>query len=500
MPGVLFEGRGGGKILGLASEAKSASATSTTKVDNEFVDSAACGDMDGVINQRQRKSVMDSAQERHLLADIALKEEATIDRELAADQTGKKKEEDEIQAEREVKEYEAEREIIQKYEDDAKAIAAYSVYLQAKDNLRQGDAKSQIARELFYKARKMGLPAELTERAETYIDEMQNMYMAGELDLVELKTPEQRAELLFDNTICTAEEFAHPPWAVEGAKVWRSKKITHLVDLIRNRRAGGVKEDSVTLGDVFDLCAKHANAYIFGGFVRDAIAGVQSNDIDITFATDKQGIANLGAEAKKLGWNVRLISITNERIGKKSDGKYIGFGNGKDGFPCVEGRLPWNGETPEKEFGWQYGDFSCNSMMYCLNNNVVVERAPFGIDDAKHRILRVPLPLARRHFWAPELNAHIRWIKFRLRGFKGERESTDWMVTEFRQLLDKSHASYDLHAAKTESNVLAVNRIRRGYFDPVFRRIFGKEMQEQRVTIAELVHVVSNSRQLAIHA
>jgi ankyrin repeat protein len=61
MPGVLFEGRGGGKILGLASEAKSPSTTSTTKVDNEFVDSAACGDMDGVINLLANKDYPSAA-------------------------------------------------------------------------------------------------------------------------------------------------------------------------------------------------------------------------------------------------------------------------------------------------------------------------------------------------------------------------------------------------------------------------------------------------------
>lgn len=136
--------------------------------------------------------------------------------------------------------------------------------------------------------------------------------------------------------------------------------------------------------------------YIFGGFLRDVVAGLPYNDIDMIMSSNTRLLFE--GDYKKYG-------LTQFDFEEHAGSHYEKFSN-------LEGRVFWlyrgkigqvdvdfvsvpiyvhAKETPKQAVMWavQQVDLVCCGLLYSYPRNTIVELVPGAYADAKNRVLRV---------------------------------------------------------------------------------------------------------------
>lgn len=288
--------------------------------------------------------------------------------------------------------------------------------------------------------------------------------LAHEFELTANDAVDDLSKLIPLNNTTTG--FEKQPWDTSGAKVFRSASFTEFIDLICNNKVPGLTNTFGHQLSIKDLLEKLATiqpqipTLMMGGFIRDVIKNKMADDVDLYFATDKEGIKRMAELAVKEGWPYSLGKVKKGKdtrcgaiLEEHNDGyykhldwvdaakqqfpkhnirrSYISFGrpidsNGNDLPFAIEGAIPQNplaakSDTEPVKFGWGRGDFSCNSLMYCTTNKIPIDPTGRGVGDcqAKPAILRIPYPNEQWPVWKNLLHEHVnifRWFKFRARG------------------------------------------------------------------------------------
>jgi hypothetical protein len=169
-----------------------------------------------------------------------------------------------------------------------------------------------------------------------------------------------------------------------------------------------------------------AKVYLFGGFIRDTIRGKEAHDVDLSFATDgTQGIKRIVDAVQKRHWTIEV---------GMADGLYVKFGTFTEGDMQVEGRVFCGLDgTP----GWQMGDFACNSLLYCMELEYIIDMTGHGVQDClapNNPQLRIPYVTAQDMWdhvmWAPNpWGLLYRWFRFRARGCQPcNAKERDWIM------------------------------------------------------------------------
>ncbi len=156
----------------------------------------------------------------------------------------------------------------------------------------------------------------------------------------------------------------------------------------------------------------HARCYIAGGAVRDVLLGLKCKDIDIecydiSVEDFEIAMGNLGAQGAGKSFFVykyRQLDISLPRTERKT-------GVGHKGFEVTL--------TTQAKEASQRRDFTINAMMYDIQNQQILDFW-YGIDDLKHKVLRVVDP----HSFGDDSLRVLRAMQFASRfGFKVEPQS-----------------------------------------------------------------------------
>lgn len=216
------------------------------------------------------------------------------------------------------------------------------------------------------------------------------------------------------------------PWHGDGVKVWKADAaVASMKDTLKQKAPGqGGKTMAGILQTIRDAGVP---VYAMGGFVRDALQGKASKDIDLGFGCDASEIVSL---AMKKG-------IAFEHPGP---GGLVKLGYKDDsGVPPLEGkalfglnadRVPVVANAPKStdgdlEMENTYGDFAHGRLWYDPVNDAIVDPTGHGVEDALTHTLRIPVPEEQWDGWVKGSPAKIwRYWKFRARGEQPLDEKT----------------------------------------------------------------------------
>jgi hypothetical protein len=228
---------------------------------------------------------------------------------------------------------------------------------------------------------------------------------------------------LFDRPIITfrAESAA-------DAQIWYER-----IDAARR----GLLDRGFTQGELLEELADGTGVglYVKGGCLRDIVGGEVGNDIDMNFATTKEGIKNMEAFAKERGWPVTT---------KANHPDYIHFGTPEK--RDLEGKIfrcPYT-----REYDWGVAEFACNDLNYSLKHKVLLEMSENAIEDSRKRIARFPFrpwlvdadPALdregqKKRWIETEPNIVIRWLKLRTKNFNTGNETRQAILEVFAEVL-----------------------------------------------------------------
>lgn len=207
--------------------------------------------------------------------------------------------------------------------------------------------------------------------------------------------------------------------------------------------------------------------YVVGGSVRDVISGEKSNDVDIVTAMPIMKFEPL------------LKSMFHQKISVSARNGYARLGGiGKSGDPFIDLKLFCHCGTGSQDvlFGSDFAldigmrDFACNAIYYDPINEVLVDPSGRGLVDAAAKILSLVCDSEAR---SPQARGQIaiRYFKFLMRGYSGDKVSDRRMIDDFipclsamanadrlayvkRQILAKIPSSEHIIAVEQLENVM----------------------------------------------
>eukprot|EP00003_Mantamonas_plastica_P024277 TRINITY_DN4493_c0_g3_i1.p1 TRINITY_DN4493_c0_g3~~TRINITY_DN4493_c0_g3_i1.p1 ORF type:complete len:313 (-),score=109.23 TRINITY_DN4493_c0_g3_i1:93-1031(-) len=159
--------------------------------------------------------------------------------------------------------------------------------------------------------------------------------------------------------------------------------------------------------------------FVYGGFLRDLFHGKIGDDIDILFTCP---VDFLVEECDKREWSYYLKR--SEKTGKvRKDFIAIGTkgATGKFSGHCLG-------------VGCQ-GEFTCNTLVYDVSSQTLVDPFCLGVVDSVHRTLRIPYPPEEWRNWIDEDRLYgmrvVRFFNFRSRGMQEDSFDTLAWMTRF---------------------------------------------------------------------
>lgn len=221
------------------------------------------------------------------------------------------------------------------------------------------------------------------------------------------------------------------PWHNEDVKVFKSEAVTAGIKATLAQAAPGQK--GKTMAEVIDTIRDTGvPVYLMGGFVRDALQGKESKDIDLGFGADAGEIVSI-AMKKKLAFEHPgpggLVKLG------KPDGSGVPPLEGKALFGVNADRVKITGAPSSTGSDLHaeniYGDFCHGRLWYDPVNDTIVDPTGHGVEDALTHTLRIPVPKEQWEAWANGSPAKIwRYWKFVARGDKPADEDTRQFIVK----------------------------------------------------------------------
>jgi hypothetical protein len=218
---------------------------------------------------------------------------------------------------------------------------------------------------------------------------------------------------------------AHAPWQGERVRVWKSAAATEVVNKLLAGAAPGLG-GKTRMQVIEALQSGGIPTYPMGGFVRDALQGKDSKDIDLSMGGDWTEIVSVASKKK--------IAYT-----PPGGGGLVSFGK-KDGTgPPLEGKAimglnadrhalaPSAPVTTDADLEAEciYGDFTSGRLWYDTVNETIIDPTGHGVEDALNHVLRIPVPKEQWGDWAAGSPDKIwRYWKFTARDEKPADEET----------------------------------------------------------------------------
>lgn len=232
----------------------------------------------------------------------------------------------------------------------------------------------------------------------------------------------------------------NPPWHGQDVKVWKSPKASAAMNGLLAEAAPG--QNGKTRGEVIAIFAKAGvAAYPMGGFVRDAIQGKQSKDIDMSFNADWPHVTSVAAKN----------GLVYENPG---NGGLVKLGVGDADNPPLEGksfmgvnadRHSIAGTAPSStghSFADEamYGDCSHGRLWYDPVNDVIIDPTGRGVEDTVTHTYSLPVAKEKWESWAAGSPDKLwRFWKFAARGDKpADEETRQFIVAKAKQYFGKS--------------------------------------------------------------
>lgn len=230
----------------------------------------------------------------------------------------------------------------------------------------------------------------------------------------------------------------NPPWHGSRARIWKSAQASATMKALLAEAAPG--QGGKTRQQVIDALAAHGIAsYPMGGFVRDAIQGKPSKDIDMSFNADWTEVI---AAAQKEGLAASYPGPGGlVKLGKKSsdspplEGKAF-MGHNADRHEIAPGP-PSTGHSFADEA--IYGDCAHGRLWYDPVNDVIIDPTGHGVEDTISKTFRIPVPEDQWESWVQGSPDKLwRWWKFKARGETTDEKTRQFIISKAKALFGKS--------------------------------------------------------------
>jgi hypothetical protein len=222
----------------------------------------------------------------------------------------------------------------------------------------------------------------------------------------------------------TLASLAHPdavaPWSSFGYRLYSSAAATATIRSLLNCIVPGCQNSYETVLTAIAQSdqASSTYCYLVGGQVRDVLKGVLSTDIDFNYSCSAKEVALVcvGREWPTKYKCIGPVTTPNYvMIGDEASDKYL------EGFS-----ITFNATKACYEM-----DFRQNMCLYCLANDVIIDKTGHGVDDIRSQALRLSCAAGESYeAWAAATITagfkELRYIKFVLRASaKGAPLQTD---------------------------------------------------------------------------
>jgi len=185
-----------------------------------------------------------------------------------------------------------------------------------------------------------------------------------------------------------------------------------LAELLQQRTPPGPRYSQL----IEEIHARGYEVFVVGGTVRDVIAGVQSNDVDLatTMPLDRvlPLVQSMYRNPKGIDHGARINGHLRLGGAYGTSDPFIDLSLFKDTF--VGSREALFSDSFSADVANR--DFACNAVYYEPIGNVFIDPTGVGVTDAEARLLRVICDQQRRNA-AQVAQVAVRYFKFRSRGF-----------------------------------------------------------------------------------
>jgi hypothetical protein len=167
---------------------------------------------------------------------------------------------------------------------------------------------------------------------------------------------------------------------------------------------------------VGEIWSRGYEVFVVGGTVRDVLAGIRANDVDLVTTMPLEFAQPLVKQMYRFPANLEPTAREHGhlRFGGKfgSADPYVDLSVFKDRF------IGTNDALFGADFGDDVGnrDFACNAVYYDPINDVLIDPSGTGIADAEQKVLRLVCDVKRRVAYQ-QAQVAIRYFKFVERGF-----------------------------------------------------------------------------------
>jgi hypothetical protein len=188
---------------------------------------------------------------------------------------------------------------------------------------------------------------------------------------------------------------------------------------------------------VEEIWARGFEVFLVGGTVRDVLAGIKTNDVDLVTTMP----LNLAIPL--------LEAMYRKRPSVDAENGFVRLGGRpSSGDPFIDLKMfcQFSPGTANAVFGadftrdTEHRDFSCNAVYYDPVNKAYIDPCGTGISDAETKILRLVCNAALRSAFH-QAQIVIRFFKFRARGFNADPATEDTIRSQFLPALAGMHAS-----------------------------------------------------------
>jgi hypothetical protein len=152
------------------------------------------------------------------------------------------------------------------------------------------------------------------------------------------------------------------------------------------------------------------DVYIIGGVIRDIIIDKKINDVDLSFDLEKDIIINV---CNQNNWPCYI----NDKF------SYLKINSDIEAFYSIYKTF---------KMGGTHYDFSANSLLYDINNKIIIDRTTYGVRDIMNKKIRIPTKYDNFEKWAQiQKNHPLRFFKLIANGFTPINQKTSDFISRY---------------------------------------------------------------------
>lgn len=211
-----------------------------------------------------------------------------------------------------------------------------------------------------------------------------------------------------------------------GRLLTAPQKLVDLLDQVLNEK---IPPGPSYLDLITEIWSRGFEVFIVGGTVRDALAGLKPNDIDLVTTMPISLVRKF------------LKSMYRVEPTSKDENGFVRIGGTpKSGDPFIDLKV-FSDSLPGTDFAkfgmgfesdFKHRDFACNAVYYDAINKVIIDPSGRGVDDCRNKILSLVCG-TENPFQMGQI--FIRAVKFVNRGFQLTEESNTRLCGSFRPCL-----------------------------------------------------------------